>query len=846
MSAENRLAIVDLAEIDGAQAALAGGKGAQLGALMRTRGVDVPAGFVVTTDAYRRALASAPAVDALLDRLARLGPHDGTALGELSAQLRTAVGQVTIPADVAHAIAVALAGLGDAGAYAVRSSATAEDSAAASFAGQHDTFLNVVGADDVLERVRRCWASLFTEQAVAYRMREGFDHRAVAMAVVVQRMVPAQVAGVLFTADPISGNRTVASIEATAGLGEALVSGLVTPDRFRVRAGAVEEREPVGACPVLSDEQVLRLAALGRHIEAAAGCPQDIEWCLADGGFWVVQSRPITTLFPLPDPGDDDRHVYVSVGHQQMMTDPMKPLGISIWQMTARPRMYEAAGRMFVDVADRLASPATRDAVFDALSKSDPLIGSALATVIERGFVAQQEEPVPGLLPPGGPPPAAPLPTDPAIVSELIANTDATVTALRRDIAGICGPAVFDFVAGHIERMKTETFDPRSLQVVMAGFEAAWWLNDQLAQWLGEKNVADVLAQSAPGNVTSEMGLALLGVADAIRPHAEVVAFLEDATDDGFLDELPRLPGGAAARHAIRAYLARYGVRCVGEIDITRPRWAEHPVALVPAILSNVRNFGPGAGEQRFEQGRREAEAKAAEVLERLRALPDGDAKADETAAAIDRLRTFSGYREYPKFGIVSRYFAYKQAIVEEIDRLVAEGVLSTRDDGFFLRFDELHAAALTGTVDRARIEARRAAHQAYARLVPPRVLTSEGEAIVGTYGREDVPDGALAGLAVSSGTVSGRARVAFDIEDAALEPGDILVTPFTDPSWTPVFVTIAGLVTEVGGLTTHGAVIAREYGLPAVVGVQRATELIADGQQIRVHGTEGYVEVLA
>lgn len=286
-------------------------------------------------------------------------------------------------------------------------------------------------------------------------------------------------------------------------------------------------------------------------------------------------------------------------------------------------------------------------------------------------------------------------------------------------------------------------------------------------------------------------------------------------------------------------------MRCVGEIDITRPRWSEQPVALVPMLLSNIKNFEPGAGQRRFEQGRREALDKAQEVLERLRALPDGEAKAEETERMIERVRTFTGYREYPKYGMVSRYFVYKEALLGEAERLVRAGVLDEPEDLFFLRLQEFRDLVRTHEADRELIQQRKEAFRTYESLTPPRVLTSDGEAVSGSYRRDDLPEGALGGLPVSAGTIEGRARVILDLAEADLEPGDILVTAYTDPSWSPLFVAITGLVTEVGGQMTHGAVIAREYGLPAVVGVQNATRLIKDGQRIRVNGTDGYVEVL-
>jgi rifampicin phosphotransferase len=332
-----------------------------------------------------------------------------------------------------------------------------------------------------------------------------------------------------------------------------------------------------------------------------------------------------------------------------------------------------------------------------------------------------------------------------------------------------------------------------------------------------------------------------------IRPHPEVVAFLrlQHIEDRDFLDELPTLAGGQEARDAIQAWLDKYGMRCVGEIDITRPRWSERPATLLPMLLGNIKNFEPGAGKRRFEQGRQEAWNKEQELLERVRALPDGERKAEEAKRMIDRVRTFIGYREYPKYGMISRYFVYKQALLEEAERLVQAHVLREKEDLFYLTLQEFHDVVRTKQVDDQLVSQRKDAFRSFQALTPPRVLTSDGEGIAGAYRRDDAPAGALVGLPVSAGTVEGRARVILDMAEADLEPGDILVTAYTDPSWTPLFVAITGLVTEVGGLMTHGAVIAREYGLPAVVGVENATRLIEDGQRIRVHGTDGYVEIL-
>ncbi|WP_433493474.1 rifamycin-inactivating phosphotransferase [Micromonospora sp. CA-248089] len=856
-----------LHEVDETRIAAVGGKGAHLGALTRIDGVRVPGGFCVATDAFRL-VARTPALAGPLDRLARADADDPAALRTAAAEVRRAVERTALPGEVAAAVTGALSEFGAYAAYAVRSSATAEDLPTASFAGQQDTYLNVVGAAEVLRHVSRCWASLFTERAVTYRRRHGIEDRAVDMAVVVQLMVVPDAAGIMFTADPVSGDRTVVSVEAGFGLGEALVSGLVNPDVFTVRDGAVVGRTigtkaravravagggtretPVDparqASPALTDAQAVRLAALGRRIEARFGCPQDIEWALTGDDVHILQSRPITTLFPVPAAGADGRfHVYLSVGHQQMMTDAMRPLGLSMWRRTAMAPMHEAGGRLFVDATPHLSTPAGRTAFLGMIGRADPLTRDALETVLARDVVPAAPDPAPAGPPASGPPPS--IDTDPAIVTALIERSRESVAALRRDIRGRSGSGLFDFLDEAFAEHKRVLTDPVSAQVIMAGMQAAWWLNDKLGEWLGERDAADTLTLSAPGNVTAEMGLALLDVADVIRAYPEVVVFLRDGADDGFLGELPKLPGGVEARAAVEGYLDRYGMRCVGEIDITRPRWSERPATLVPLILDHVRTFAPGAAARRFADGRERARAKAREVLDRLRALPDGERKAAETQEMIDRVRTFAGYREYPKYDIVSRYAVYKQALMAEADRLARAGVLADPEDVFYLTFDEFREVAATGRADTALIRGRRDEFRAHQALTPPRVLTSDGEALNGSYRRADVPPGALTGLAVSAGVVEGRARVVTDLTGADLQPGDILVTAHTDPSWTPLFVAVAGLVTEVGGLMTHGAVIAREYGLPAVVAVPDATRLIPDGGRIRVHGTDGYVELLS
>jgi phosphoenolpyruvate synthase/pyruvate phosphate dikinase len=867
--------VLGFEDIDKTNVMVVGGKGANLGEISEIKGIRVPDGFCISTEAFKRIIGETPSINELLDQVSLLKVEDRNKISELSDKIRRLIEGTALPEDIHEEIVRHLSRRGEQNAYAVRSSATAEDLPTASFAGQQDTYLNIMGKEAILKHVSKCWASLYTERAVTYRIQNGFDHRKVHLAVVVQKMILPQAAGILFTADPVTSNRKVSSIDASFGLGEALVSGLVNADVYKVSSGKViakkistkklavfasqdggtkeQEIDPERQNrQALTNEQILQLEHLGRKIEKHFGHPQDIEWCLVDGTFYIVQSRPITTLFPIPEAKDQENHVYVSVGHQQMMTDPLKPLGLSFFRLTTVRPMDTAGGRLFVDITQDLASPDKRDIILNVLGKSDPLIQDALMTIWERGDFIKSlpddtKEPSSSKSNQGVSPTGFQTLNDydPQIVSDLIKSSQTSIDKLRRDIQTQSGSALFDFILEDIQELRRSISDSHSFGVIMTAMNASSWINENMMLWLGDNNVAGTLSQSVPNNITSEMGLELLDVADVIRPHPEVINYLQYVKDDSFLDELVQFDGGQESRHAICAYLNKYGMRCAGEIDITKPRWSEKPTTLVPMILCNIKNCEPNASHLKFEQGRQEALNKEQELLERLKQLPDGEQKAKETKRMIGLVRNLSGYREYPKYGIVSRYFVYKQALLKEAERLVQANVIHEKEDIYYLTFEELHEAVRTNELDYQIISRRKDEYESYEKLTPPRVITSDGEIVAGEYKREHLPAEAIVGLPVSSGVIEGHARVILNLEDAVLEGGDILVTSFTDPSWTPLFVSIKGLVTEVGGLMTHGAVIAREYGLPAVVGVENATKLIRDGQRIRVHGTEGYVEIL-
>jgi rifampicin phosphotransferase len=879
--------IIPLPELGKDSLPLAGGKGANLGELGRA-GMPVPDGFCLSTRAFGRFLAACPDLSGLYARLDGVDASDRAAVAQAGAEFRAHLGDLPVPEDVRAELLCAWRELGGTASCAVRSSATAEDLATASFAGQHDTFLNVTTESGLLEGVRRCWLSLFTDRAIGYRARYGFAHRQVALAVIVQRMVLPEVAGVMFTADPVSGHRRTIVINAAYGLGEAVVSGLVNPDLYRIGAdgtphkaitdkrleiaplpsGGVTRREVAPGrrnAQALPDEHIAALAALGRRIQRHFGTPQDIEWAWADGRIHVLQSRPITSLYPLPaTPADDRLHVYFSFGHQQMMTEAIKPLGISFLRAYfpfgrrlaggESRQMAVAGSRVFFDYTDALHSRLAAALVIRGAGWMDERVGRALREIrtwpeFRRGHRLR-------------------------LGRDIVVNVRACHT-LARVIADLCWTNMDTKQAKSRAFMDKTIRENRAAIGHLRGADRIAWLQSSpgkfaarmffrltLTQacamiagtvagrlslrWLGDTSDVGPLARSVPGNVTTEMAMALGDLADLARGEPALVALLESPPRPFSLAAFDSVPGGGPFRQALESFLRRYGMRCPGEIDITRTRWADQPTQLFAGILANARTGGAGEHRARFRAGGQDAEEAAERILRRLRGLRWGRPKAAVMSRLIKVYRTLMGMREHLKFLTVNLFDIYRSAIRAEADSLVSAGVLPVAADADFLALAELRdllAGRVPGGLAEL-IDARKAEYEAHTALTPPRLFTSDGEVISGSAAGPG-KEGVLAGCPVSGGIAEGRARVVLRPEDAELREGDILVAPFTDPAWTLLFAAVRGLVLEVGGVMTHGAVIAREMGLPAVVGIDGATRLIADGQRVRVDGHHGTVELV-
>ncbi|HEU4324727.1 MAG TPA: PEP/pyruvate-binding domain-containing protein [Roseiflexaceae bacterium] len=899
--------LVDLREVGRGELALVGGKGANLGALLGA-GFDVPPGFCLTTAAYGRF--TAPAAAWIVERLAGLDIDDTRALDTASAEIRAHLEALPVPEDLAEAAAHAYHDLAercralgllppgrDELAVAVRSSATAEDLPDASFAGQQDTLLNIAGTDALLAAIKRCWSSLWTPRAIAYRARNGFRHEQVALSVIVQVMVDAEVAGVLFTADPLNGTRTHLAVNAAWGLGEAIVSGLVTPDTWTLdRSGQVLSSEPgekavmvayapgggtveravptaERARPSLNAGQLHDLAALGVRAEQFFGAPQDIEWAVAGGRLWLLQSRPITTLFPLPEPrpADGELHVYVSFHHLQGMLEPFTPMGLALFREIARtvqaflglplmppgrPGAFTAAGgRLFIDVSTPLRSPRARRVLLGAFGQIDPQSRRAVAAVLDDPRLTPKPALQRGELASILRPRLRRLARVPLLLLRTLRDPDRAVWRVEHEFQ----PRLLAILA-RAEGARTLAERAQMVRILFRGALPLMFsyvppafvpgmlsgvLVERLARRWGlpiERLTA--LRQGLPHNPTTTMDLALWGLSRTIDADPTARALFQQHTPE----ELARLFGAGqlplSAQQGLRGFLERYGHRGVREIDIGIARWSEDPSYVLGILKTYVQIDDPDhAPDRHFAALQRGAADAARQLLSSARTQRLGRFKAGLLGFLIRRQRTLSGLREGPKFWVIRVFASIRRLLRGCGDILAARGLLEQADDVFFLTLDELDGAEGRSATQLRQLvaERRREYAQELRRQQSPRILTSEGLAV---YGRaQTLGAGALAGVGVSPGVAQGRARIIRDPHGAQLSPGDILVAPSTDPAWTPLFLAAGGLVMEAGGMLSHGSVVAREYGIPAVVGVGQATTTLRDGQLIRVDGNSGVVE---
>ena len=922
----------------------AGGKGANLARLWRA-GFPVPGGFLIATRAYHDFVAANGLADVIFTRLARLGEQpDGAALEAASAEIRARFAQGELPPALGEAIGAAyramdyraLAGSQEAP-VAVRSSATAEDLPEMSFAGQQDTYLNILGQDALLKAVIACWGSLWTARAIGYRLRNRVDPAGIGLAVVVQEMVQSETSGVLFTANPLTGLRSETVIDAAFGLGEALVSGRVEPDHYVVDAarglilektlgakalsihglpggGTREQEEARRDRAALSDEQILELASLGRRVADEYGAPQDIEWACAGGQLFLLQSRAITSLFPIPEgvPAHP-LHAFFSLAAVQGVVDPLTPLGRDAlmaifargagllgYRVDSRTQtvLYTAGERLWINLTSPFRSALGHKVIPAIMPAVEPSAAQALPLIFaEPDFQPARAHPRPGTvlrlvrfflpliwnvflnL-------RSPRKRRQAIVGGAEAllvdlrerlETSARLQAIRggpRERLAQTVAAFEDLAAANL----LPTF-LRFISLVASGVASFNLIRRMVAKLPAGEGLPDwddqvmELTRGLAYNPTTEMDLDLWKAARAIRQDPPLLAVFRAGDGESLARDYQagRLPGAGQA--LIDGFLRVYGLRGLAEIDLGRPRWVEQPQHIFDVLGSYLQIDDPDqAPDVVFARGAQAAEAARERIVAALRRQPGGWIKARQARFLAGRIRELMGGRESPKFFAVRMMGMLRAPLLEAGAELARAGDLDQAGDVMFLSLGELKAFVAGGNPPagfppagfpaagspaagspaapardwKPLIRERRAAYERELRRRQlPRLFLSDGRAFYAGMASPDPTGASLSGSPVSPGTVEGRVRVVLDPRSAGMRPGEILVCPGTDPSWTPLFLSAGGLIMEMGGMMTHGAVVAREYGIPAIVGLDQATRRLTTGQRIRMDGSTGRVEVV-
>ena len=865
-----------------------GGKAANLARMLRAE-LPVPPAFCLTVEAYRRHL-HANALTSRIRRALEEAAGDAAGRSAVLGRLRQAVAEAPMLSEVAESARRAWSRLA-AKAVAVRSSAMAEDQPDWSFAGQHDSFLGAADLAACLDRVRQCWGSLWTERAFHYRQRHGLGHWGAAMAVIVQHLVPAEVSGVMFTADPATGRRDCVVIEAAWGLGEAVVQGKVTPDRIVVskRVFRIEQRttgskrveivaadggvseQPVGPSrverPSLGDSTACWLALHGTRAEDLFAAPQDMEWAVADGEVHILQARPITALPSAPQRSWEDRQIWTNSNFREAAPDPLAPMTHSLLvppvALMFGPFLKHAGvdvdpqrlfglvgGRIYFNVNVLLAIARAR--MFPAWITFDPdtLFGGGGSGDCPTEVRLPRED-----LPPlrvhrlrriAGLPALAwlflsrPMHSGPRLLAEAAGR----INAIER----IQWPTVDERklvtqLRGYLDVFGEETLR-RGAPVLFSGMACCLALMGLCRRWLGADGgaVANRLLAGLGGLADAEAGIDLWRLAATAHEHPPVErAVGEHESFDAVRRSVAGAPGGREFLAAWQEFMRRHGHHARCELEISLPRWSERPdyvLGLVRSYLAGIGQIDPVGQARQLALQRvhltRQCTRRLRNPLKRL------------VFEVLLRLsQQGMRFRETSKSMAVRWLAAVRRPLLELGDRLVQRGAVGRADDVFFLRLEEL-ASARAGRINvRAVVAQRRAEYDRNAAVVPPPVVFGRFEpdrAAAEVIDRRDV----LRGMAVWPGVVTGKARVILHGQDGHVLPGEVLVAPITDPGWTPYFVNAAAIVVDQGGLLSHGSIIAREYGIPCVVNVGPASEMIRTGQLIRVDGNEGTVTIVS
>lgn len=835
------MAILALSEVGQADVVVAGGKGANLGELVRA-GFPVPPGFVVSPDVYRAACAGAGAgADAVVAQL--LGYEFDAALEAAIAAAHEALqGQRSGPV-----------------VYAVRSSATAEDLGDASFAGQHETFYEV-GIGELNDAIRRCWASLWSEPAVAYRDTQGIRHTDVAMAVVVQEMIASDVSGITFTANPLTGSGDEIVTDAVWGMGSAIVDGKVTPDHFvvardsgavvteqiaektrMVQAGSAADAlsdvpEAERRKPTLSADQLAEVTRWAVKSEAHFGKPQDLEWAFSGGRYFMLQSRPITTLEADEDL-DTTTKLVIYKPIAENFTDPLLPLTEDLTSLVVsaaffyRGRVYQGIAPVRAILPLHITDDQAAELLYWEMPQDLELkirwtmvpVSLLVATIyyLMFGLTQARSRAMPDNF----------MDTFRGLFRKV--DKDPELTPAQAMMQMLAAPGAFAPVGRWILFI--------NVTAVLRYFILMGVLNRLLKRWIPDvsRDAGSLLCSGSTGVLSTEMGRSITALANLARGNADVSRILQTYPREEIIPALKATSAAAAFIEALDGFLAVHGHRALKEFEMASPRFEEDPTPVLAMIGNYLKsNANPDAMAQQQTDRRVEL---AHEIRGKL-----GGWRWKVVEYLSDRARYFIKLRENSRFFHIMAWYAARKKVLRVERRLMDLGRLKVKGDVFYLLWAEVEAllsAELTYADVEERIRARRMRHVRWSKQTPPKTLNIEST----RQAPVAAADGALVGQGASPGVYEGIARVILDPRvDANIAPGEILVAPFTDPAWTPLFLVARAAVVGVGSYLSHAGTIAREYGMPCVVNVDGCTEKIRTGDRLRVDGTEGTVHLLS
>ncbi len=859
--------VLGLREAGDNRLSLVGGKAFNLGKIIAA-GLPAPLGFCVTTMAFDLFLASCPRRSDSIRLLAQCSGDELGRIGDLSREIRSCLEEVHVPEVVKDAALSAWRELGEEKSFAVRSSATVEDAAGMSFAGQFESILKVRGADALLDAIKTCWLSIFSKRALVYLARQRTPPEKVKMAVLVQEMIEAEHAGVVFTADPLTGATDRFVVECVSGLGEGLVQGTVQPERMVVdkrtgRALASPENE------LLSSASLKKLCDLTRRTENLFGSPQDIEWAQRDGEMFLLQSRPITTKAPART--WEDRQVWTNLNTGEVVPDVLTPmtwcmmrtlLGVVSYvfrpagaDMTRAPIAGLVAGRLYFNANTVLAALKPFSFLLDYFRvKGSPDFFQALGGIsmeaYRRGPLAIGPEDLPDL---GFRWPKYIL-SWPRLFYDVITHSSRrggcawlarfkkqTDELDRLDLMAMSRPELTRLCVQAIGEafIKTDVFYFLTQGAVLPVFLKA------CGDWLGEPGLALRLFAALGGMPVAEAGLALWRL--ALLAHADRGTEAAVGSEDNWPEVHARLCRTEHGRKFLAAwdvFLAEHGHHCRGEFELSNARWRETPDYILRLVRGYLRSMGQS---DPLENQRRLAEERERLTVQ-CRARLKNPIKRWIFSHSLRRAQQLTVFREQLKNLGIRRFAFVRRLLLVLGQRLHEQGSLSCRDDIFFLEVSELEPVATGGaSFDwRGRIELRRREYERNLKLSPPQIVNGRFDPDAGGRPVANADAKLLEGIAVSPGMVTGPARVILRTDDhEQVLPGEILIAPFTDPAWSPYFITAAGLVMEQGGILSHGSIVAREYGLPAVTNVASATRVIRTGDLVQVDGMRGCVSVL-